>query len=246
MQLTAVERLPIVKRGDDLGKLIVEAAGKQGLRIEDGDVVVVAQTIVSKTEGEVVDLRTVTPSKRAQELAVKLDKDPRMVEVVLQQSNEIVRLGRVLISRTKHGFVCANAGVDYSNVDHEYVTLLPDNSDASAARIREMIKRMIGVDVAVIVTDTQGRPFREGCVGVAIGISGIKPLLDLRGRRDLYGKELKVTVTSPADSLAAAAVSIMGEANEGTPVVLAKGVKYERGYGNIREIVRALQFDLFR
>jgi len=246
MQLITLRGLPIVKSGDDVGKLIVDAAERQGLRIEDGDVIAVAQTVISKAENKVVDLRTVTPSKRAQELAVKLEKDPRMVEVVLRESPEIVRLGRVLISRTKHGFVCANAGIDQTNVDHEYVTLLPDDSDASAARIRETIKRRLGVDVAVIVTDTQGRPWRYGCVGVAIGVSGINPLLDLRGTHDLYGKELKVTVISPADSLAAAAVLMMGEANEGTPVILIKGAKYERGHDTIREIVMSPEIDLFR
>lgn len=246
MRLIAVKGIPIIKRGDDLGEQILEAASKQRLKIDDGDVIVVAQSAVSKAEGEVVDLRTVKPSKRAEKIAVKLDKDPRIVEVILQQSREIVRLAHVLISRTIHGFVCANAGVDRSNIDDDCVTLLPKDPDASAARIREKVRRKLGVDVAVIVTDTQGRPFRCGCVGVAIGVSGMKPLLDLRGRRDLYGKELKVTITSPADSLAAAAVSIMGEANEGTPVIIVKGAKYDQGKGSMREIVRPSEFDLFR
>ena len=245
LQFIAVKGLPIIKRGDDLGELIVSAAEKQGLRFEEGDVVAVAQSVVSKAEGNVVDLRGVKPSKRAEELAVRLDKDPRVVEVILQQSEEIVRLGHVIISRTKHGFVCANAGVDGSNVDHGYVTVLPEDPDASAARIRETIKRELGVDVAVLVTDTQGRPFRRGVVGVAVGVAGMNPLLDLRGRLDLYGKELRVTVTSPADSIAAAAVSVMGEASEGTPVVLVKGAGYECGEGTARELVRSPERDLF-
>ena len=246
LQFITVKGLPIIKRGDDLGELIVRAAEKQGPRIEEGDVVVVAQSVVSKAEGSIVDLSKVEPSQRAEELAVRLDKDPRVVEVILQQSEEIVRLGHVIISRTKHGFVCANAGVDRSNVDHGYVTILPEDPDASAARIRETIKRELGVDVAVLVTDTQGRPFRQGVVGVAVGVAGMNPLLDLRGRRDLYGKELKVTITSPADSIAAAAVSVMGEAGEGTPVVLVKGAKYERAPGTIRELIRSPERDLFR
>ncbi len=246
MQFITVNGIPMVKHGDDLGKLILEAVDKQRLRIENGDLFVVAQTVVSKAEGNVMDLGAVHPSKRSKELAVKLGKDPRLVEVILQQSKEIVRIAHVIISRTKHGLVCANAGVDYSNVDLELVTILPENPEASAGRIRNTVKHKLGVDVAVIISDTQGRPFRHGCVGVAIGISGINPLLDLRGKQDLYGNKLEVTITSPSDSLAAAAVSMMGEADEGTPVVLVKGANYESGEGTIREIVRPPELDLFR
>ncbi len=246
MQLIALKGLPLVKRGDDLGELITNAAQKQPPRFEDGDVLVVAQSVVSKAEGNVVDLREVKPSPLAERIAVQLDKDPREVEVILRQSSEIVRLRHVLIARTKHGFVCANAGVDHSNVDPEHVTILPDDPDASAAKIREAIKRKLGVDVAVILSDTQGRAFRRGCVGVAVGIAGMNPLEDLRGKRDLYGKELKVTMTSPADALAAAAVSLMGEASEGTPVVVVKGASYDRSYRSARELVRPPEQDLFR
>ncbi|MGC8816812.1 MAG: coenzyme F420-0:L-glutamate ligase [Candidatus Hadarchaeum sp.] len=246
MQLIPIKGIPMVRRGDDIGELIIEAAEKQHLKIEDGDVLAVAQTVISKAEGEVVDLRAVRPSQRAIEIGRKIDKDPRVVEVILQESAEIVRLAHVIISRTKHGFVCANAGVDQSNVDHEHVTLLPRDPDASAAKIRDTIRKKLGADVAVVVTDTQGRPFRCGCIGTAIGVSGMKPLLDMRGRRDLYGKELKVTVTCPADSLAAAAVMLMGESNEGIPAVLIKGASYERGNGAIRELIRAPELDLFR
>lgn len=246
MQLIALKGLPLVKNGDEVGKLIVGAAQKQGLRLEDGDVIVVAQTIVSKAEGNVVDLRKVKSSKKAEQIAARLDKDSREIEVILQQSSEIVRLGHVIISRTKHGFVCANAGVDHTNVDPEHVTILPDDPDASAARIRDFIKSKLGTDVSVIISDTQGRAFRMGCVGVAIGVAGMNPLLDLRGKRDLHDKELRVTVTSPADALAAAAVSVMGEANEGTPVVVVKRAIYERGKGNAKELVIPLERDLFR
>lgn len=245
VQLTAVKGLPIIKRGDDLGELIARAASEQGLRVEEGDVVVVAQSAVSKAEGNVMDLRKVKPGQRAKEIAAKLGKDPRLVEVVLQQSNEIVRLGHVIISRTKHGFVCANAGVDRSNVDHDHVTILPDDPDASAERIKKTIKEKLGAGVAVIVTDTHGRPFRCGCVGVAVGVAGMNPLLDLRDRQDLFGKTLRVTIISPADAIAAAAVLVMGEADEGTPAVLVKGAKYDRGVGTARELVRSKR-DLFR
>lgn len=246
MQLIALKGLPLVKKGDEVGKLIVGAAQKQGLRLEDGDVIVVAQTIISKAEGNVVDLCGVKPSKKAEQIAARLDKDSREVEVILQQSSEIVRLGHVIISRTKHGFVCANAGVDHTNVDPEHVTILPDDPDASAAGIRDFIKRKLGTEVSVIISDTQGRAFRMGCVGVAVGVAGMSPLLDLWGKRDLHDKELRVTITSPADALAAAAVSVMGEANEGTPVVVVKGAIYERKSGNARELVMPLERDLFR
>lgn len=246
MQLIALKGLPLVKNGDEVGKLIVGAAQKQGLRLEDGDVIVVAQTIVSKAEGNVVDLRKVKSSKKAEQIAARLDKDSREVEVILQQSSEIVRLGHVIISRTKHGFVCANAGVDHTNVDPEHVTILPDDPDASAARIRDFIKRKLGTDVSVIISDTQGRAFRMGCVGVAVGVAGMNSLLDLLGKRDLHDRELRVTVTSPADALAAAAVSVMGEANEGIPVVVVKRAIYERGKGNAKELVMPLERDLFR
>ena len=246
MQVIALKGLPLVKQGDNIGELVVHAAEKQGLRIENGDVVVVAQSVVSKAEGNIVDLRTIKPSQQAQGLAKRLDKDPREVEVILQQSRGIVRLGHVIILRTKHGFVCANAGVDRSNVEPEHVTLLPDDPDASAERIRSAIKRVAGADVAVIISDTQGRPFRLGALGVAIGVAGMSPLLDLRGRRDLYGKELKVTITSPADALAAAAVAVMGEAGESTPAVVIKGATYKRAHGSARELVMPPERDLFR
>jgi len=246
VQLIALKGLPLVKKGDGVGKLIADAAQKQGMRLEDGDVIVVAETMISKAEGNVVDLREVKPSKKAERIATRLDKDPREVEVILQQSNEIVRLEHLIISRTKHGFVCANAGVDHSNIEPEHVALLPDDPDASAARIRDFIKRKIGTEVAVIISDTQGRAFRTGCVGVAIGVAGMNPLLDLRGKRDLYDRELRVTITSPADALAAAAVSVMGEANEGTPVVVVKGAIYERKNGNARKLVMPQDRNLFK
>ena len=246
MQLIALKGLPKVKRDDDLGELIARAAKEQGVSIGEGDVIAVAQCIVSKAEGKVVDLREIEPSELAKRIASRGGKSPNEVEVILQQSDEIVRLQHVIITRTKHGFVCANAGVDHSNVEPEHVTVLSDDLDASAAKIGDSLKRKLGSEVAVIITDTQGRAFRQGCIGVAVGVAGMKPLLDLRGRRDLYGKELKVTITSPADAIAAAAVAVMGESNEGTPVVVVKGATYERGRGSARELVRPPELDLFR
>ncbi len=245
MQVIALEGFPLVKRGADVSGLIVRAAKKQGIELEDGDVIVVTQSIISKAEGNVVELRRVKPSKLAQRIAKQLDKDPREVEVVLREAKEIVRLRHVLVARTHHGFVCASAGVDHSNVERGKVTLLPRDPDASAQRIRKKIKKVSGADVAVIISDTHGRAFRMGAVGVAIGIAGIKPLARLRGRHDLYGKRLKSKVVAIADALAAAGVAVIGEAGEGTPVAVIKGATYEKGEGSARELIMPREKDLF-
>jgi coenzyme F420-0:L-glutamate ligase/coenzyme F420-1:gamma-L-glutamate ligase len=237
--------LPLVKPGDDLGELIVEAAKRQGVGIEEGDVVAVAQSVVSKAEGAVVELGQVQPSPEAMGLASKLGKDPREVEIILRESAKILRAERVLICRTQHGFVCANAGVDHSNAGEGRVTVLPRDPDTSAARIRRRILELTGKEVAVIITDSWGRTFRRGSVGHAIGISGLRPLLDLRGKRDLYGRELKSKVVCVADALAAAAVLMMGEAAEGTPVVIIRNAPYQKGEGGIKEVVRPEEEDLF-
>ncbi|MEM0358942.1 MAG: coenzyme F420-0:L-glutamate ligase [Candidatus Hadarchaeales archaeon] len=245
MEVIPLPGFPLVKKGDDIGELIVKTLRSQGFSLQTGDVLVVAQSIVSKAEGAVVDLKKIRPSELAKKLSSRLGKDAREVEVVLREAKEIVRSSHVLITRTEHGFVCANAGVDHSNVEGGRVTLLPRDPDRSAERIRKKIKKELGVEVAVIISDTQGRAFRTGCLGVAIGVSGMKPLWDLRGRKDLYGKELEVTVVAQADAIAAAAVSMMGEAGEGTPVVLVRGAKYQRGKGSARELVRSREKDLF-
>ena len=245
MQVIALEGFPLVKRGADIGGLIARVAKKQSMKLEGGDVVVVTQSIISKAEGNVVELRRVKPSKLAQRIAKQLDKDPREVEVVLREAKDIVRLRHVLIARTHHGFVCASAGVDHSNVERGKVTLLPRDPDASAQRIRKKIKKVSGADVAVIISDTHGRAFRMGAVGVAIGIAGIKPLARLRGRRDLYGKRLKSKVAAIADALAAAGVAVIGEAGEGTPVAVIKGATYEKGEGSARELIMPREKDLF-
>jgi coenzyme F420-0:L-glutamate ligase/coenzyme F420-1:gamma-L-glutamate ligase len=245
MQVIALEGFPFVKHGADIGGLIARAADKQGLELEDGDVVVVTQSIISKAEGQVIDLNKVKPSEFAKRLAKQLDKDPREMEVILHEAKEIVRLRHVLVARTRHGFVCASAGVDHSNVEHGKVTLLPRDPDASAQRIRKRIKQASGADVAVIITDTQGRAFRMGAIGMAIGISGIKPLMRLRGRRDLYGKKLKSKVIAVADALAAAGVAVIGEAGEGTPVAVIKGATYKKGKGSVKELIMPREKDLF-
>jgi coenzyme F420-0:L-glutamate ligase/coenzyme F420-1:gamma-L-glutamate ligase len=246
MEIAPVPGIPMIKRGDNLGRVIGEAIRRSGLRLEDGDVVVVAQKIVSKAEGRIVDLSRVSPSRSAVELAGRLKKDPREVEVILRESKEIVRLGHVLISRTEHGFICANAGADRSNAGPGMMTLLPRDPDRSARRIRRELERTFKRRIAVIISDTWGRPFRMGCVGMAIGVSGMEPLMRLRGERDLHGRMLRTTVLCPADSIAAAAVLVMGESGEGTPVAIVRGARYRPGRGGIGKVVMPPGRDLFR
>ena len=234
-----VEGLPEIREGDDLAALIAER-----VQLEDGDVLVVAQKVVSKAEGRVVELAGVEPSERARELAA--DQDPRQLEVILGESARIVRTRPPLvIAETSHGFVCASAGVDASNAPApETVVLLPEDPDASAARLRERLRDLAGADVGVIVSDSFGRAWREGTTDVAIGLAGIRPLLDLKGVRDAAGYELHATVIAVADELAGAAELAMGK-TDGVPAVVIRGVD-ARGEGSARELVMPPERDLFR
>lgn len=246
MELIPLQNFPIVKPGDNLAQLIVKTTKRNGISLRDKDVIVVCQSIVSKSEGRIVNLKKIRPSRLSIELSRKLGKDPREVEVILSESAEIIRIAHVIISRTKHGFVCANAGVDRSNAPPDCVTLLPEDPDKSARKIRDFMKKKLGVDVGVIITDTQGRPFRLGCVGFAIGVAGVKALNDFRGKKDIYGKKLTSTITSPADAIAAAAVLLMGEADEKTPVVIVRDVPhFVFGEGKGIQLVRPKEKDLF-
>ncbi|KXA90838.1 coenzyme F420:L-glutamate ligase [candidate division MSBL1 archaeon SCGC-AAA259D18] len=246
MEIFPLSEIPLVGLGDDVGELLLESCERQRIELEDGDVVVVAQSIVSKAEGNVMDLTSIEPSSRSKRIADEIGEDPRKVEVILNQTEEIVRVKHVLISRTHHGFVCADAGVDSSNVEAGKVTKLPENPDVSAKKIRKRIKEKTGKEVAVIISDSWGRPFRLGAVGFAVGVSGMKPLMDLRGRKDIYGVPLETTIIAPPDSLAAVASLEMGEANERVPAVLIKGATYEPGEGCISELIRSKEKDLFR
>jgi coenzyme F420-0:L-glutamate ligase/coenzyme F420-1:gamma-L-glutamate ligase len=245
MELVPIKVEHLIREGDDLPEIIVAALRRYGVKLKNGDVVVVAQSAVSKAEGRIVNLEQVKPSAEAVRIAKRTGKDPREVEVILREAEEIVRAAHVVIARTKHGFVCGNAGVDESNAPPGCVTVLPEDPDASAARIRERLEREFGAEVAVIVSDTQGRAFRLGALGCAIGIAGMEPLMSFKGRKDLWGRELKSTVVCPADAIAAAAVLVMGEAGEGTPVVVVRGAPYRPGEGSARELVRPKEKDLF-
>ncbi|RLF19107.1 MAG: coenzyme F420-0:L-glutamate ligase [Thermoprotei archaeon] len=230
IEIIGLKGFPDVKKGDDIGKLIVEIARKNGVELMDGDVVIVAQKIVSKAEGRIVDLDKIVPSKTAYELGEKLGKDPRLVEVVLRECREVLKAeSGHLIVLTRHGLVCANAGVDASNVDGSgiRVSLLPIDPDESARRIRKRIRELTGKNVVVVITDTFGRPFREGVVNFAIGFSGIAPFRDYIGKPDRYGYIMRVTRVCVVDEIAAAAELIMGQGGEGIPVVIMRGVKFD-------------------
>lgn len=244
--ITGIEGIPEVQPGDDLASLIDTACRRSSLSLRDGDVLVVTQKVVSKSEGRFVDPATVEPSPLALELAANWEKDPRHVEVVLRESRRIVRMDHgVIICETRHGFVCANAGVDASNVPGGRLMLLPLDPDASARRIRGRLGELTGADVAVIVSDTFGRPWRTGYTEVAIGVAGMLPILDYVGRLDTEGRELRATWICVADELASAAELVTGKVNR-VPVALIRGYAYQRGEGSAREMVRQAEKDMFR
>jgi coenzyme F420-0:L-glutamate ligase/coenzyme F420-1:gamma-L-glutamate ligase len=246
VRLLPIRDLPEVRPGDDLPALLSTALAGAGMTPEHGDILVVTHKIVAKAEGALVDLRTVTPSAFAQDYAARWGKDPRHVEVVLRESARIVRMDRgVLIAETRHGFICANAGVDASNLAaEEQVCLLPSDPDASAARIAAAFAAQ-GMEVAVIISDTFGRPWRDGLTNVAIGVAGMLPILDYVGRPDAAGRELRVTALAVADELASAAELVMGKL-ERVPAALIRGYPYEPGQGSARALIRRPEQDLFR
>jgi coenzyme F420-0:L-glutamate ligase/coenzyme F420-1:gamma-L-glutamate ligase len=246
LRIIGVPGMPEVEAGDPLPLLIADGVRAAGIQVVEGDVFVVAQKIVSKAEGCTVELAAIEPSELAREWAARYDKDARMVEVVLQESKRIVRMERgVLIAETRHGFICANAGVDASNVAPDVVTLLPADADQSARAIQSTLEREFSTRVAVIVSDTFGRPWREGIANVAIGVAGIAPLIDYRGQMDSHGRPLKVTVIAIADELASAAELLM-QKTAGVPVVIIRGFDYTAREASARELIRPPETDLFR
>jgi coenzyme F420-0:L-glutamate ligase/coenzyme F420-1:gamma-L-glutamate ligase len=249
VEVIAVENLPLIKKGDNLGQLIVQAAEKQNTPIQEKDVIVITHVVVSKAEGNVVNLDEVVPSPQAKEIALKTGKEPALVEVVLQETKEIIRLNKnSIITETKSGIICANAGVDRSNVSGDRnVVPLPKNPDVSAQNIRQEIKRLTGANVAVIVSDTHGRPFRMGEINVAVGVAGIKPVRDRRGEKDLFGYVLRIKQTAIADELSSAAELVIGQANEGVPAAIIRGYNYQTAENaSAGELTRPKEKDLFR
>ena len=255
IELTAIPGIPLIQPGDDLPGILLHAARSAGLDFQSGDVLVVAQKIVSKAEGRLVDLQTVIPSQQAEALASYSRKDPRLVELILSESSEVLRVRPdVIIVEHRGGFVCANAGIDQSNSaapagsnsPGPWALLLPEDSDRSAQQLRAAIRDNTGAEIGVIISDSHGRAWRLGTVGVAIGVAGLHPLSDLRGQPDLAGRPLQTTDVGTADELAAAAGLLMGQAAEGTPAVIVRGASFLKGEGRLTELLRPKEKDLFR
>lgn len=245
-QVVGVEGLPEVRPGDDLARLVVDAAARQATPIQSADILVVGQKIVSKAEGRIVRLPEVTPSPIATSMADGLGRDPRLLEVILLESRRIVRMDKaVIITETHHGWICANAGVDQSNVDQDCVVLLPKDADRSARELREGVRRLAGVEVAVIVTDTFGRPWREGLTNVAIGVSGVAALRSYLGELDPSGRPLTATILAVVDELAGAAELVMGKLSR-IPVAIVRGLSLDPGEEGSTPLLRDPARDLFR
>jgi coenzyme F420-0:L-glutamate ligase/coenzyme F420-1:gamma-L-glutamate ligase len=251
--LTALPGLPLVQAGDDLGGLILAGLERARLALADGDIIAIAQKVVSKAEGRRLCLADVTPSARAHDLAALTQKDPRLVEVVLSETREVLRVRHnTLIVEHRLGFVCANAGVDRSNVAphgaglDEYVLLLPVDPNGTCRALRERFRSETGAQVAVVINDSHGRAWRNGTVGVALGAAGFPALLDMRGHPDLYDYALQITQVGLADELAAAASLLMGQADEGRPAIHIRGLPYPLREGSADELIRSRELDLFR
>jgi coenzyme F420-0:L-glutamate ligase/coenzyme F420-1:gamma-L-glutamate ligase len=253
LTLTPLQSIPLIRQGDDLADIVVSALQENKITLENNDILVIAQKVVSKAEGRVVNLVTVTPSQRAIDLGAQSEKDARLVELILQESNEVIRTrsGTIIVEH-KLGFVCANAGIDHSNVagagdiNEEWVLLLPAEPDRSAELLRKQIASKAGKRVGILIIDSHGRAWRNGTVGTAIGLAGLPGLQDLRGKRDLFGFELRITQVGVADELAAAASLVMGQTAEGTPVVHVRGFPYPLREGSLKELIRPKEQDLFR
>jgi len=247
---TAIDGIPLVEPGDDVAAMILDALAAQGIALHDGDIIVIAQKIVSKAENQYVSLDDVTPSAEASKLAETIGKDPRHIEVVLRESSEVVRYRQnVMIVAHRLGFIMANAGIDESNIDHQEggrLLLLPKDPDASCAAIKARLDEVSGANVGVIINDSFGRPWRNGVVGVALGSAGLPSLQNMVGARDLFGRELRITEIAIADELAAAASLVMGQANEGVPVVHIRGFRSDAPRNPASTLIRPKHMDMFR
>jgi len=260
LTITPLQNIPIIRQGDNLADILVDSLQSSNLQLANDDILIIAQKIVSKAEGRMINLEGITPNVRAIELAKQADKDPRVVELMLQESNEVLRVRKgTIIVEHKLGFVCANAGIDHSNVapplseeegsgvkGEEHVLLLPEDPDRSARNIREQIRQKTGISTGVMIIDSHGRAWRNGTVGICIGLSGLPALVDERGWKDLFGYTLKITVVGVADELAAAASLVMGQAAEGIPAVHVRGFPYPLSEGSLKELIRPKEQDMFR
>jgi coenzyme F420-0:L-glutamate ligase/coenzyme F420-1:gamma-L-glutamate ligase len=253
LTLTPLRGIPLIRPGDNLADIVLAALGATGLALQDEDILVLAQKVVSKAEGRLVNLAGVTPSARAQELAAASEKEASFCELVLQEADEVLRVrpGTIIVEH-KLGFVCANGGIDHSNVAgdgtaaSDWVLLLPEDPDRSAERLRRQLEGVSGKKLGVMVIDSHGRAWRLGVAGACIGLSGLPGLVDMRGQPDLFGSTLRITMIAVADELAAAASLVMGQAAEGTPVIHARGFPYPLREGSLKELLRPKELDLFR
>ena len=251
LELFGLKEIPLVQKGDNIAQIIENDLKEENVSLEDGDIILIAETLISKAEGNIIKIDDIVPSQEAIEIAEKCKKDPKIVEMILQESNEVVVVGpNFIVTETKHGFVCANSGIDESNVEEGLATPMPKNPDQSAKEIREYLEENTDKEIAVIITDTQGRAFRVGAIGTAIGCSGINPLWVRIGEEDLFGRALETTEVATADELAAAASLLMGQANEGIPIVLIRGFT---AFNHLRDtetgikpLLRPKEFDVFR
>ena len=247
--LTPIPNIPLISHGDDLAEFIRNGLNEAPIELQDGDVIIIAQKIVSKSEGRIVNLAEVEPNSVAVELAQTTEKDPRLVELILQESSRVVRArpGLIIVEH-KLGFISANAGIDSSNVGkgEENVLLLPIDPDKSADAIRKSLQAQTNTKVAVLIIDSHGRAWRTGTIGITIGLSGLPGIVDLRGQEDLFGRQLQATIIGTADELAAGASLVMGQANESSPVVHARGFPYPLEDGSLSDILRIREQDLFR
>lgn len=253
LSISSLKNIPLIRQGDLLADIILNSIQEAEIELMNDDIIILAQKVVSKAEGRQVNLATITPSEKAIDLGAKTEKDPRVVELILQESNEVVRtrVGAIIVEH-KLGFICANAGIDHSNVagdgnqKEEYVLLLPEDPDRSAKQLRTAVFQKTGKTIGVMIIDSHGRAWRNGTVGLCIGLSGIPALIDERGWKDLFGYTLKITVVGVADELAAAASLMMGQAAEGTPVVHVRGFPYKLSEGSLKELIRPKDQDMFR
>jgi coenzyme F420-0:L-glutamate ligase/coenzyme F420-1:gamma-L-glutamate ligase len=253
LTITPLVAIPLIHPGDNLAEIILSSLVVSNISLEDGDIIVIAQKIISKAENRLINLANISPSNKAVALSKECEKDARLIELVLNESNEVLRVrpGSIIVEH-KLGFVCASAGIDHSNVHGEtgqpedWVLLLPENPDQSALSIRQRLETTTGAHIGVMIIDSHGRAWRLGVVGTCIGISGIPALIDERGWQDLFGYKLRITIVSPADELAAAASLMMGEAAEGTPAVHVRGFPYPLRESSINELIRPKDQDLFR
>jgi coenzyme F420-0:L-glutamate ligase / coenzyme F420-1:gamma-L-glutamate ligase len=247
IQITSIRISDDIGLYNDLNTIILEAISHSQIEIQNDDILVVTHKIVSKAEGRIIDLASVKPSTKAIRMAEEHDKDPRVMELILNESTQILRAKNgIIISETKHGFVCANAGVDQSNVEGDTAVLLPVAPDESASKLQDAVKKKVGKEIAVVITDTFGRTFRNGQTNVAIGIAGINPIKSYIGTYDMYGRKLRVTEIAVADEIASAAELVMGK-TEGTPVAIVRGYNFEKASrSSVKSLLREKERDLFR